>query len=291
MRALPGDGRPCHLWAWGGSGARTVRHECQGRAGAGSQPQVNTPQGLGAEGRPRWNLGARGAQRPQEKEGSGRSVWEAGSERPWISEEPPDGGSRGSQGPPPPGIAAGVRVRVPVSPRGTERWPPLRGTWEPTVGTQCAGRPEKQASWRLRRPPGVPWAPHAPLPPLPSSRPLSEQLGQGLPWKMLQRRPRGPGPLCFRGKQLSGNLPAPEARPTLGLWGWDGGGGGLSREPETPRAGACRRPSSGVRGSHQPLPPALPHGRRAGVPPTPTPRGRPGLWAPSTLLCWQTRGN
>ena len=98
MRALPGDGRPCHLWARGSSGARTVRHECQGRAGARSQLQINTSQGLGAEGRPRWNLGTRGAQRPQEKEGSGRSVWEAGSVRPWISEEPPDGGS---QGPPP----------------------------------------------------------------------------------------------------------------------------------------------------------------------------------------------
>lgn len=65
-----------------------------------------------------------------------------------------------------------------------------------------------------------------PLSPLHVPVHFREQLrARTFPGKMVPRRPRGPGPLCFSGKQLSENLAEPEVGSTLRLWGWESGGG------------------------------------------------------------------
>lgn len=161
-----------------------------------------------------------------------------------------------------PQTAAGVCARAPVLQRGTEQGP--RG---PGLGpTRGAG------FWRLHWPLGG----HPGLL-VPSELPSASQSGWGRAFPGRWRRGGHAAPgLCLSGRKLAGDPAEPEAASTLGLWGQDSGGGGLSwvwppRSPGPP-----------------PRPP---------LPPRPVeegwcfPRGHPGLWAPSALLCWQTQEN
>lgn len=86
------------------------------------------------------------------------------------------------------------------------------------------------------------------LSPLPVPVHFREQLrARTLPGKRVPRRPRGPGPLCFSGKQLSGNLAESEDGSALRLRGWERGGGsrGVNHGPDESPARACNVPSLG----------------------------------------------